>query len=167
MRGRAETMWIGLSLIGLGIAFVLAQAIGWDKIWPVFPLLGGLAFWIAYTGTGFKDGGLAFVGTLAVLVGLFFFGFTFGLWEWAEMAQLWPVFLIIAGVAFVVLFLAEPPHEVGLLGFGLAVILAGAGSLAFTHGLVGTDILKWWPLLLVVVGLISLVGTVARMFRRE
>jgi LiaI-LiaF-like transmembrane region len=167
MRGRPGMIWIGLGLIGLGIVFVLAQGMGWDKIWPVFPVLGGLAFWAAYAGTGFKDGGLAFVGTLAVLVGLFFFGFTFGLWEWAEMAQLWPGFLIIAGVAFIVLFLAEPPHEVGLLGFGLAVILAGAGGLAFTLGLVGADILKWWPLLLVVVGLISLVGTVVRMVRRE
>jgi hypothetical protein len=83
------------------------------------------------------------------------------------MAQFWPGFLIIAGMAFIVLFLAEPSHEVGLLGFGLAVILAGAGGLAFTHGLVGADILKWWPLLLVVVGLISLVGTVVRMVRRE
>jgi len=167
MRDRTGTVWTGLGLIGLGIAFVLAQWIGWDKIWPAFPMLGGLAFLAAYAATGFKEAGVAFVGTLATLVGLFFFGFTFGVWEWADMAQLWPVFLMITGVAFIVLFFADRPRGVGVLGFGFAAILAGLGGLAFTYKLVGADILRWWPLLLVMVGVVGLIGAFARMFRRE
>jgi len=166
-RDRLGTMAVGLALISLGVAFLLAQWIGWGKIWPIFPLLGGLAFFGAYIGTGFQESGFIFVGTAAVLVGLFFFGFSFGVWEWDEMARLWPVFPIIGGVAFGVLFLADSARDWGVLGVGCAATIVGFGGLAFTFGLVGTQILDLLPLLLVLVGLFSLVGALLQIFRRK
>jgi hypothetical protein len=166
-RDRLGAIWIGLSLIGFGIVFFLAQWIGWDQIWPIFPLLGGLAFVVGYVLTGFKDGGLVFVGTGAILVGLFLFGFTLGTWEWGEMQKLWPVFPLIGGLAFFALFLAERARDVGTLGVGCAAMVVGLVGLAVTFGFVGTQIVKLWPLLLVFVGLISLVGVLFRIFRRE
>ena len=91
----------GLTLIGLGVVFLFAQFIGWDRIWPLFPILGGLAALAGYLLSGFRDSGLVFLGVGAVLVGLFFFGFTLGYWEWSDMARLWPVFVLIGGVGIV------------------------------------------------------------------
>ncbi|MGD2207580.1 MAG: hypothetical protein PVH17_12470 [Anaerolineae bacterium] len=158
-RDKLGTAWAGLGLIGLGIAFLVANVVGWEKIWPIFPVLGGLAFFGGYVSTGLRDGGLAFVGTAATLVGLFFFGFTFGLWEWEQMEQLWPVFPFIGGVAFCVLFLADRrSRDVGVLGVGCAALIIGVVGLGFTYRLVTGDIVKLWPLLIIFVGLISLVG---------
>jgi hypothetical protein len=158
-RNRWGAAWAGLTLIGLGLAFLLANIVGWDRTWPIFPLFGGLAFLIGYALTGFRDGGLAFVGTAATLIGLFFFGFTFGIWEWGDMRELWPVFALIGGVAFVVLFAAERrSRDVGTLGVGCAALIVGVVGLAFTYGYVGGDIVKLWPLLIVFVGLVSLIG---------
>ena len=139
-----------------------------DRIWPIFPVLGGLAFFAAYIATGFKDGGLAFVGTAAVLVGLFFFGFTLGSWPWEQMAQLWPVFPLIGGLAFVVLFLAEGRgRDVGVLAVGCAAIIVGLAGLAITFGILPSDIIKLWPLLIILAGLIGLAGALVQGFRRD
>jgi hypothetical protein len=167
-RDQLGVVWAGLGLIGLGIAFLLAQWIGWDKLWPIFPLLGGLAFFAGYAASGFQDAGLAFVGTAATLIGLFFFGFTLGNWEWVEMVRLWPVFALIGGIAFVVLFIAEGrSQDWGVLGIGLAAIIVGVVGLAVTHGWVSGDIVKYWPALLVLLGLVALVGAPFRGFGRE
>jgi len=166
-RDRLGTVWAGLGLIGLGIAFVMAQWIGWDRIWPLFPVLGGLGFLAWYAFTGFKEEGLLFIGVLALLVGLFFFGFTLGFWEWSQMGDLWPVFPLIGGVAFVALFLGGRGRDPGTLGVGCAALIVGIVGLAFTHGLVSGDIWRLWPLLLILVGVISLAGTLVRALRRE
>ena len=164
-RDKLGTMWTGLGLIALGIALLVAQWIGWDEIWPLFPLLAGLSFLGWCVATGFKDGGLAFVGTAATLVGLFFFGFTLGYWEWAEMSRLWPVFPLIGGIAFFALFLAE--RDLGVLAVGCMALIVGLVGLAVTFGFVGSDIVKLWPLLLIFGGLVGLTSAVSRMLRQE
>jgi hypothetical protein len=165
-RERLGAAWAGTSLIGLGIVLLLAQWIGWERIWPIFPLMGGLAFLVGYAVSGFADSGLVFVGTAATLVGVFLFGFTLGVWEWGDMAKLWPVFPLIGGLAFAALFLAEGTRNVGTLGVGCAAIIVGVVGLAITYGFAGAGIVKFWPLLLVLVGLISLVGALLQVFRR-
>jgi hypothetical protein len=108
------------------------------------------------------------VGTAAALLGLFFFGFTSGFWEWAEMVRLWPVFSLIGGAAFVVLFIAEGPgRDWGILGIGLAAIIVGGVGLAVTHNMISSDILVYWPALLILLGLVGLVGALIRGIRRE
>jgi hypothetical protein len=164
---RQGTIWFGLGLIGLGIVFVLALWLGWDKIWPVFLILGGVAFLAGYAVTGFRESGYVFVGTAAILVGLFFFGFTFGYWQWADMSRLWPVFPIIGGIAFVALFVAERGKDAGTLGVGCAAFVVGIVGLAVTFGFVGTEIVKLWPLLLVILGIISLAAALLRLIRRD
>jgi len=162
-----NALWTGLGLIGLGVAFLLAQLIGWDRIWPLFPLLGGLAFLAGYVASGFRESGFVFVGILASLIGLFFFGFSLGFWEWGDMSNLWPVFPLIAGLAFVALFVAERPRDAGTLGVGCAASIVGVVGLAVTYGYLGTNIWKLWPLLLVLAGIIGLAGAIFQFLRRE
>ena len=166
-RNNSGMVWGGLGLIGLGVVLVLAQLIGWEQIWPVFVVLGGLAFLVGYAVGGFKDAGLVFVGVGAPLVGLFFFGFSLGLWAWEDMATLWPVFLLIGGVAFGALFLAERGRDLGTLGVGLVAFIAGIVGLAVTFGFVGVDIVQYWPLLLIFLGLVGLLAGLRQFLRRE
>ena len=153
---QSSTVWAGLALIGLGIAFLVATTVGWDKAWPIFPALGGLAFLAGYVTSGFRDDGLVFVGVAATLIGLFFFGFTLGIWEWEEMAQLWPVFPLIGGVAFIASFLAGRARDWGVLGLGLVGIIVGVVGLAITLGGLESDIWKYWPALIILVGVFGL-----------
>jgi hypothetical protein len=166
-RDRSGTIVGGLILIGLGIVWALALLVGWDKVWPVFLLLGGLGFLVGYVASGFKEEGFVFVGTLAALVGLFFFGFTLGFWQWEDMSMLWPVFPLIGGVAFFAMFFAGRERDAGVLGVGCAAMLAGAVGLAVTYGVLGSAILKLWPLLLVMAGIIGLAGALLRLFGQE
>ena len=167
-RKRSEVLWLGLGLIGLGTALLVATLVGWDSIWPAFPLLGGLFFYCAYVDSGFQDEGLAFAGTLAVLIGVFFFGFTLGFWEWEAMERLWPVFILILGLAFLALFLAQRRgRDWGALSLGLVAVVAGGVGLAITHKALGTQVVKYWPVLLVLVGLFSLVQALSRTRRRS
>lgn len=167
-QNRSGAAWAGLGLIALGVLLLLAQWIGWNRIWPIFPLLGGMAFLVGYVISGFKDAGLVFVGTAATLVGLFFFGFSLGVWEWEQMLQLWPVFPLIGGLAFLALFLAQGPgRDPGTLGIGCAAIIVGGVGLAVTYGLVGGDIIRLWPLLIILVGLIGLTGGLIQLFRQK
>ncbi len=85
-------------------------------------------------------------------MGLFFFGFTLGYWEWADMSWLWPVFPVIGGVAFVALFFAERGKDAGTLGVGCAAFVVGIVGLAVTLGFLGKEIVRFWPLLLVTPG---------------
>jgi hypothetical protein len=160
-------LWTGLGLIGLGVALILAQFIGWDRVWPLFPLLGGLAFLVGYVASGFHESGFVFVGVLATLLGLFFFGFSLGFWEWANMRRLWPVFPLIGGIAFVALFVAERARDGGTLGVGCAAVIVGVAGLGVTYGYVGASIWRLWPLLLIVAGVIALVGALLQFLRRE
>jgi hypothetical protein len=82
------------------------------------------------------------------------------------MTRLWPVFPLIDGVAFAVLFLAERHLNVGTLGVGCAALIVGAVGLAVTYGMVGPGVVKFWPLLLVLIGLVRLLGALLQVFRR-
>lgn len=166
-RDRSGFIVAGLVLIGLGAVLLLAQWLGWQKIWPIFPLLGGLAFLAGYAASGFKETGFVFVGAVAMLIGLFFFGFTLGFWEWADMVKLWPVFPLIGGLAFVLLFAVDRKHDVGTLGVGCAAIVIGVVGLAVAYGFLGGEVVQLWPLLLILMGLIGLVGAVAQAVRRR
>jgi hypothetical protein len=148
----------GLILIAIGIWFLLGSLgvnlpdIG--NLWPIFPTLAGLAFIAGYFMGSDKEAGLLIPGISAFLTGIFFFFFTFGIFEWGQMSRLWPVFPLIGGIAFIGLWLADGRKEPGLLipaGGGLAVGIIG---LIFTlSGLNFALIATYWPVILIVIGL--------------
>ncbi len=164
----------GLILILVGAWFLASnlgmRLPGWGEMWPIFPLVGGLLFLGGYLFDR-HDPGLVFVGMAAALVGVFFFVFTFHLplplpgmqggVTWDDMARLWPVFVMIGGIAFVALFLADPRHDWGVLSFGVLALIAGVVAIAFTLGLLsgplGRQLAQLWPLVLIVLGLVALI----------
>ncbi len=153
----------GLIIIAIGVWFLMSSLginlpnIG--NLWPVFPTLGGLVFLGAYVFGKEKDAGFMIPGVGGFLVGLFFFLFTFGVYEWGEMSRLWPVFPLIGGIAFLAMYLVE--RDGGLLVPAFGGIGVGVVGLLFTMtGLSLAWLGTYWPVILIVVGLFILAQNV-------
>jgi hypothetical protein len=140
-------------------------------LWPGIVVVVGLVFWIGYVTSAGRDPGLAFVGTIVTLVGAFFFLFTLnvsvpglGVIGWGDMARLWPAFPLIVGVAFVVLWVTNKFRDTGVLVPAAILLIVGLGGFAFTLGEVPAlrQIVDWWPVLLIVLGVAFLVQSFAR-----
>jgi hypothetical protein len=77
----------------------------WDdmgRLWPAFPLIGGLAILAQFVVDPRRDWGNFVLGVLAIIVGVVAFPFTLGLWPGelgATLLNLWPVLLIVLGLA--------------------------------------------------------------------
>ena len=160
MSNRRGAIIPGLLLVLLG-AYLLAQNLnvplpGLDQLWPVFPLLFGLAFITQFFFGGRTDDGLIFVGMAGTLVGAFFFLFTLGRLEWSQMGTYWPVFVVIGGVAFLAQWLVRPAQR-GLLVPAFLALIVGLVALVLNLRLVNRElaeqISKLWPVLLILGGL--------------
>lgn len=149
-------LWGGV-LVVVG-AWLLADRLGYDipdvgALWPVFPFMFGMAFLASWIGGDRSDPGPVWPGTFGVLIGLFFFLFSFEVFDWTEMDVLWPVFPLIVGLAFTATWLAGACREAGLLLPAVTMLLVGGGGLTLTLGL-----LRWrhvealWPLALIALG---------------
>jgi len=148
----------GLILIAIGIWFLLGSLgvnlpdIG--RLWPIFPTLAGLAFIAGYFMGSEKEAGLLIPGVGAFLTGIFFFFFTFGLFEWGAMSRLWPVFPLIGGIAFTAVWLAGGRQEAGLLVPAGGALAVGIIGLIFTLGRFSFALIAtYWPVILIVIGL--------------
>lgn len=169
MSNRRSAFIPGLLLILLG-AWLLARNLGvqlpgLDVLWPAFPLIFGLAFIFQYLLGGRKDTGLVFVGVAAALVGAFFFAFTLGRLPWNQMDRYWPVFVLIGGVAFLAQWLSNPGQR-GLLIPAVFALAVGLVGLVFTLQVASPALLqqatKLWPLILVLLGFLILIGQFLR-----
>ena len=119
-------LWGGVLLI-VGSALLLDR-IGVDvpqlgALWPVFPFMFGLAFLASYFGSGRSDPGLVWPGTFGVLLGSFFFLFSFEVVDWDEMAVLWPMYPLMVGVSFFATWFAGRCRDSGVLGTGVTTLL--------------------------------------------
>jgi hypothetical protein len=157
-----------LGLVGIG-GWRLAAALGvplmsFDRLWPLILALAGLVFVVQYGVTASRPVGLLFVGMLALLGGMFFCAFTtqLGGLAWRDMAQYWPVFPLVVGAAFMTLYLAGDMREQALLPpayiFGGIGIFALPFTLGVMRGEVARQVLQFWPLLVLLVGLAAFFG---------
>lgn len=142
-------LWFGMDRLGVALP-------GLGELWPAFPFLAGVAFLVAFGVGGFEDPGLVFPGTAAVLVGLFFGLFSVGPLAWDEMARLWPCFPLIAGIAFLVTWVAGRGRQSGLLIPAALGLVVGVVGLFLTYEL----FTEWlvpvvdygWPVALIAFG---------------
>lgn len=92
-------------LIGLFFMLFTFGVINWGemgRLWPTFPLIGGIGFLAAFLAGGLRDWGLLVVGGIATTVGILGYVFAFGVLS-ATIAEfilpyLVPIALIIAGI---------------------------------------------------------------------
>ena len=174
MSRRGGAVIPGLALIALG-AWLLAGTLGvrlpgFEALWPVIPLVAGLAFLAQFFADGRRNEGLVFTGVATTLLGAFFLAITLGPLTWSDLGRWWPAFVVIGGVAFLAQWVARP-GERGLLLPGTLALLAGLAVLALSLGLVRADvanqITRLWPLLLIVLGFALLASYVMSARRKE
>ena len=160
MRNRSGAIIPGLLLIALG-AWLLAGTLGvrlpsFATLWPVALIVFGLAFLVQFFAGGRRSEGLVFTGVAAALLGGFFLAITLGRLTWADAGRLWPVYVLIGGLAFLAQWLARPAEHGLLIPAALATVV-GLVALALTLGLAGftlpDQIIRLWPLLLILAGL--------------
>jgi hypothetical protein len=160
MSNRRPAIIPALFLILFGV-WLLAQNLGvplpaWDTAWPALPLFFGLAFLLQFVLGGRRDSGLVFVGVAAALVGVFFFAFTLGYYRWTDMDRYWPIFVLIGSAAFFGQWLAQP-RDRGLLVPAFLALAVGGVALPITLQAVNPAladvVIKFWPLVLVLLGL--------------
>lgn len=175
MRERSSSIVPAVVLIVLGLLFLLNNVgvfddveLDFEKLWPGFVFLAGLAFWLQFFMDGARDPGLVLVGTAGVLLGLFFFLFTLNLElpfetenlsgpiDWDDSAYLWPAYPLIGGIAFVLMSLFSRKRDE--LGVGLVAMAVGIGAFPFTLGQSEglEDLVKFWPVALILLGVFSL-----------
>lgn len=137
-RRQARGLFWGAALMLVGAWFLL-ERLGFnmprmDELWPVFPLLFGLAFLTFFFTRTDPDPGIVWPGTSGLLVGIFFLLFTFEVFDWEDMSELWPVFPLIAGTSFFATWMAGRFKEQGLLLPGSMAVATGVIGLFFTLG---------------------------------
>lgn len=153
-------------LVVIGVFFVVAGGVlllwtagylqRFSTLWPLAPLLAGLVLLylrIARTGPDYY----VFLGTSLLLAGVLLL-----LTNTAvpiELIRIWPLFMTIIGVALLFYgFRKEGASRVTFTVPGGAMVLLSAVFLPFALDLVSADfaafVSVWWPVLLIVVGLV-------------
>lgn len=162
-------VWGGLLLVAIGLWSLLAALeVPWasmERLWPL-ALVGGGAASLA---TGLRarprqEDGIWF-GVTAMLSGSLFLYVTLGSAEWKDLSRLWPLFVVFTGLGWLAAWASHPrriaPLMLGLLSvaFGAASYLARADLIAWNPWAL---LSRWWPLLLIVVGVAHLAQALAR-----
>jgi hypothetical protein len=159
-RGRAQfrgILWGGI-LLAAGTWFLL-QRLGielpnfFSALWPLFPFMFGAAFLVTFFAGEGRDCGLVWPGTFGILLGSFFFLFSFGVFEWEQMSELWPVFPLIVGLSFLATWIVGRGKDTGLLVPALIMLSVGTLGLGFELGVIDARTVGLlWPLALVLLG---------------
>jgi hypothetical protein len=161
-----RTVYIALVLIIVGIYFLVVRLDprmpDLNRVWPAFPLAGGVtALWAYFAGKQ-RDHGLVFLGTAFSLMGVFLFLITMGSAQpgYDELRTLWPAFIIIGGIGFLAYWLAKGRGDWDALLLSVVSMVFGGGCLAVNLGVLGPDtthtLIGMWPILLILIGLILL-----------
>ena len=92
---------IGGFLIGLFFFLFTFGIVEWSamgRLWPVFPLIGGIAFIATWLASNGRETGLLIPGGMGLAVGLVGLFFTTVGWSLKWLGQYWPVILILVGI---------------------------------------------------------------------
>lgn len=157
----------GMVLLGLGLILIGAYALmstfyphvpSLQQLWPVVPLAGGLTLLVSYCRASREESSRVFWGVALTLSGLFFFLITLTDQNYGVLITWWPAFVVIAGISFLALWLAEGLREWGTLFLAIISLGLGGGYLAVNLQLLRPDVIsevrRLWPALLIFAGLI-------------
>jgi hypothetical protein len=159
MIGERKRKVTGVGLIVVGALFLLVAnhvLIGWEHVWPLFPIAAGVLLLRAFrTGGGANQ---LVAGLVGVFLGAFLLLFSVGILEWATMGVLWPTIPLVVGLA---LLASQPARsERGNLFLEIGIVLFGLIALLFTTETIGPRVaapfVRLWPLVLIVAGIVIL-----------
>jgi uncharacterized membrane protein len=141
---------VGIILILLGVFFLCVQLdlVNWDNFWPIILIVGGLLFYLGFL-VNRRNFGLLMPGTILLVIGVLFFYTNRGYWN--RMDELWPTFVIAPGLGFILMYIFGPKGNALWIPATVLIVLA----CLFYGRLWG--IFRYWPVILIAVGLYLLV----------
>ena len=155
----------GILLIVIGTLLLFNEmnwfSFQWNGLYPLLLLLTGAGLIvIAFMN---KSGNAMFWGSILFLFGLLYFLRNFGFLDYFVFQDIWPIFFIILGLSFVAIMLVNPGDWGVLIPGGIFLFF---GSLLFMRTLnlwrVHEIMATYWPLLLVLVGVIVIVASIKK-----
>lgn len=169
MTDRSGRLLVAFMLIAIGLFFSVAtfypELVRADRWWPLFILVPGVAMFgtglVAGVGGKRETAGLVIPGTIVTTVGLLFL-YAANTGRWGFWAYNWT--LIVASVGLGLIIAAQfgaAAKDAATVGLWLLVIGVGLFAVigAFVEGIMPRrEVLRWWPLLLVLLGVIVLLG---------
>jgi hypothetical protein len=154
----------GLILIVIGALLLIQKltpfSLGWYEIYPLILMGLGVLFFTAIFGK--KDKGAVFPGTILFLLGLFFFLRNFDIIPYYFVREVWPIILIIIGIAFLAVFITKPQDWGVLIPGGTLLFLGTMFLLRRLHIIywdIGDIVADYWPAAIIVVGIGIIVGS--------
>jgi len=151
---------MGIGLIAVGLLFLMVSnhiLLGWEHVWPLFLLVGGVFFLRVYRKRRTSEVLLA--GVSSVLLGAFLFLFSTGMLDWDRMAVIWPTIPLIAGLSLVITALVThtggPSLVIGATTVLFAALMFFLESDAVSTR-IATPVIRFWPLVLILAGAIML-----------
>lgn len=159
MQGSRSQEAFGIFLAILGVLFLLVNNhlvwFGWTELWPSLLVLTGLFLLRIYT-RRHKPRQL-FLGLFLFQFGIFFMLFSTGILQWERMDVLWPVLLVMIGLAMLSLTVSAE-HTAPAVIVGLVLIIFGAVSYLAETGAIAERLsepfVRIWPLVLVAAGVL-------------
>jgi len=160
MSEKRNSFWPGIVLVVIGLIILIHKMaiiqFDWYELYPLLFL--GLGIWFLFKVFIYKKTNSAFAGSLFLLLGIFFLLRNYDLYEFGFMFEVWPVFLLIFGIAFLVQFIVKPQDWGLLIPAGIFLFL-GVGFLARNlhwHWLCPFEVTRilerYWPLALILIG---------------
>jgi hypothetical protein len=163
LKRQPGTLIAGITLLSAGI-LLLTGGLGlrwfrFERLWPLLLALSGSALLAQTARHATEAPGQIWVGVTTFLTGFFLcvFSFQLGNLTWVSLSAWWPGFLLIIGTAFLAIFLLGDMREENLLI--PAYLFGGLGLLAlpFTLGIIRnpvfSQVLRLWPLAILLLGL--------------
>lgn len=179
---RRGVLVVGLLLVAAGIAAFGARAAGFDPFeaigdngWPLFVIAPGLVLLLASVVPPVPKGvGFAIAGSIVTVIGLVLF-YQQSSDHWESWAYAWalvgPGAAGLGMLAYGLLFRQGDLVRVGLSLCAIAAVLFTAGfwffESIFDSGRAPADLDTWWPVGLIGIGLIVLIGGMVGSTRRH
>ena len=137
---RSSSIILAVVLISAGVLLMFGGSVSSlhvSKMWPLFLMIPVAAMALGWLRHGKKAAGVAYPITLLTLFCVYFIWLNFA--GWNHVRHSWPMFIMIPGVSFLVLYLATREKRIlvpaGILcGLGI-LFLSGAGSFVLAAGL--------------------------------
>lgn len=143
----------GIVLVIIGVLLLMGTFDLIDFHWSIFLVIFGALFFV--TAIRSADKGGVFPGTILLLTGLLFYLKDQYIIH-DSMYYIWPLFLVIVGIAFFVLFIFRS-KEWGLMIPGGILIIGGMIFLAHNYDMFPYNpfrmILHYWPVILILIGI--------------
>lgn len=167
MSTHKHSIWPGLILILIGALLLIHKltpySFGWYEIYPLILISMGVLFFVSIIHK--RDKGAIFPGTIFFLLGLFFFLRNYEIIPYYYMREVWPMFLIILGLAFVAIFITKPGDWGVLIPAGIFLFL-GIVFLLRKFYIIYWDIwdiiADYWPVILIIIGGGIILGALKR-----